>query len=53
MDVAHAGLNITEDEFNHVAANLVKALDKFKVPEKEKGELMAIIGSLKDQVVGK
>jgi len=53
MDVAHAGLNITEEEFGRVAANLVKALDKFKVPEKEKGELMTIIGSLKDQVVGK
>jgi len=52
MDVAHAGLKITEDEFNRVAANLVKALDKFKVPEKEKGELLTIIASLKDQVVG-
>jgi hemoglobin len=52
MDVAHAGLKITDDEFNRVAANLVKALDKFKVPEKEKGELLTIIGSLKDQVVG-
>jgi len=53
MDVAHAGLNITEDEFSRVAANLIKALDKFNVPEKEKGELMAIVGSLKDQVVGR
>ena len=52
MDVAHAGLNVTEDEFNRVAANLVKALDKFNVPEKEKGELLAIIGSLKGKVVG-
>ena len=52
MDVAHAGLNITEEEFGRVATNLVKALDKFKVPEKEKGELMTIIGSLKGKVVG-
>jgi len=40
-------------EFTRVAENLIKALDKFKVPEKEKGELMTIIGSLKDQVVAK
>jgi len=53
MDVAHADLNVTEDEFNRVANNLVRALDKFKVPEKEKDELLTIIGSLKDQVVGK
>lgn len=53
MDVAHAGRNITEVEFNRVAANLSKALDKFKVPAKEKGELLAIIGSLKDQVINK
>ena len=52
MDVAHAGLNITEEEFGRVATNLIKALDKFKVPEKEKGELMTIIGSLKGKVVG-
>jgi len=53
MDVAHAGLNVTEEEFNRVAGNLVKAVDKFNVPEKEKGELLTIIGSLKDQVIGK
>lgn len=53
MDVAHAGVNVTEDEFSRVAANLVRALDKFKVPEKEKNELLSIIASLKDQVVGR
>lgn len=53
MDVSHAGLKITEEEFNRVAGNLIKALDKFEVPEKEKGELLAIVGSLKGKVVGK
>ena len=53
LDVAHAGLSVTEDEFNRVAANLIKALDKFNVPAKEKGELMTIIGSLKDQVINR
>ncbi len=53
MDVVHSGLNITEEEFNRVAVNLGNALDKFSVPQKEKGELLAIIGSLKGQVVGR
>jgi hemoglobin len=52
MDVAHAGLKVTETEFNRVAVNLGKALDKFNVPQKEKSELLAIIGSLKGKVVG-
>ncbi len=52
MEVAHSGLNVTEEEFNRVAVNLSSALDKFSVPQKEKGELLAIIGSLKGQVVG-
>lgn len=53
MDVAHSGLNVTEDEFNRVAVNLGNALDTFSVPQKEKAELLAIVGSLKDQVVGR
>ena len=53
MDVSHAGLKITEEEFNRVAGNLVKALVKFEVPEKEKCELLVIVGSMKGKVVGK
>ena len=53
MDVVHSGLTITEEEFNRVAVNLGNALDKFNVPQQEKGELLAIIGSLKGQVVGR
>ena len=52
MEVAHNDLKITENEFNRVAANLISALDKFKVPEKEKGELLNIVGSLKGKIVG-
>ena len=53
MDVAHSGLNVTREEFARVAQNLVRGLDKFKVPAQEKGELLAIVGSLQGQVVGK
>src|SRR5205823_2528521 len=32
--------------------DLVKSLDKFKVPEKEKGELLGILGPMKPSIVG-
>ena len=32
--------------------DLVKSLDKFTVPAKEKGELLGILGPLKPQIVG-
>jgi hemoglobin len=53
MEVAHNGMNITADEFGWTASNLSAALDSLNVPEPEKGELLAIVGSLQDQMVGK
>lgn len=53
MVTAHAGMNITEVEFNSLAGNLSGALDKFNVPMVEKNELLTVIGSLKPQIVGK
>ncbi len=49
----HGGLGITEAEFNIVAGHLVDTLDKFKVPAKEKQELIAIIDTLKPDIVEK
>ena len=48
----HAGLGITEADFNVVVNHLVDTLDKFKVPAKEKQELLSIIGTLKPDIVG-
>ena len=47
----HAGLGITEAEFNVVVNHLVDTLDKLKVPAKEKKELLSIIGTLKPDIV--
>ena len=47
----HAGLGITEAEFNIVVNHLVDTLDAFKVPAKEKQELLSIIGKLKPDIV--
>ena len=49
--VAHAGLGITESDFNVVANHLADTLNKFNVPEKEQQELFAIIATLKPDIV--
>ncbi len=47
----HAGLGITEADFNVVVNHLVDTLDTFKVPAKEKQELLSIIVTLKPDIV--
>jgi plastocyanin len=51
MTTAHGGMELVDDEFNALVEDLVGALDKFKVPEKEKGELLGALGPLKPQIV--
>ena len=53
MVSSHTGMNITNAEFDALAGHLVKALDKFKVPQKEKDELVKIVSSTRPQIVGK
>ena len=51
MKTSHAGLAITNAEWDAAAKHLVASLDKFKVPEKEKGEILAFVTSLKKDIV--
>lgn len=51
MKDAHTGMNIKEADFNALVDDLVKALDKFNVPEKEKSELLTALGSMKPDIV--
>lgn len=53
MKNAHKNMAVTDGEFAAVGEALVKTLDEFKVPEKEKGELMAVIGPMKKDIVEK
>jgi hemoglobin len=53
MVEVHTGMQITDDEFNALVDDLVKALDQLKVPAKEKGELLSALGGMKPDVVGK
>ncbi len=47
----HGGLGIKASDFNIVVQHLVDTLNKFKVPEKEHQELLAIIGTLRPDIV--
>jgi hemoglobin len=51
MKTVHAGMGVTGAQFDALGGHLVAALDKFKVPEKEKGELMSVIGSMRGDIV--
>jgi hemoglobin len=51
MKTAHAGLGVTTAQFDALGGHFVAALDKFKVPEKEKGELLAIVLPMKKDIV--
>jgi hemoglobin len=50
LEEAHRPLRISPDEFDEVAAELGRTLDSFKVPEQEKGEVLAAFAAHKDEV---
>jgi hemoglobin len=49
---AHRGMQITDAEFGALVEDLVKSLDRFKVPAPEKTELLTALAALKPQIVG-
>ena len=53
MRTSHKGLGITEADWDAAAKHLVEALDKYKVPETEKNELLAFVVSQKKDIVEK
>ena len=53
MKTAHKGMGITDADFNALVEDLTGALDKFKVGEKEKSELLAALGPMKKDIVEK
>lgn len=52
MLAAHTGMKITDAQFGALVEDLQKTLNKFKVPDKEQGELLAILGPMKPDIVG-
>jgi hemoglobin len=53
MKTSHHGLGITNDDWDVSVKHLVETLDKFKVPQPEKDELLAAISTLKKDIVDK
>jgi hemoglobin len=53
MKTVHAGLGITESDWQVTVKHLMATLDKFKVPEKERGEVLSLFSSLKSDIVEK
>lgn len=51
MKVAHAGMGIQDSHFNALVEDMVKSLDKFKVGEQEKNELLTALASMKGDIV--
>ena len=53
MKTAHAGMGVTETQWDSAVADLVASLDKFKVPQAEKDELLGAVSSFKKDIVEK
>ena len=50
LELAHRELKISPAQFDEVAAELGRSLDFFKVPEPEKGEVLAAFAAHKGEV---
>lgn len=51
MKAVHRGMGVTNAQFDALVGDLVKTLEKLKVPEKEKSELLGALGPLREQIV--
>lgn len=53
MKTAHAGMGITGADFNALVEDLTATLDKFRVGDKEKNDLLGALGPMKSDIVTK
>jgi hemoglobin len=53
MKTAHAGMGISDADFNALVEDLVGALDKFNVGAQEKNDLLGALGPMKKDIVEK
>jgi hemoglobin len=53
MKTAHVGMGLSNADFDAVAEDLGASLDTAKVPEREKKELLAILGKMRTDIVEK
>jgi hemoglobin len=53
MKAAHTGMGISGADFEALVQDLVGALDKFKVGQHEKDQLLGALGPMKTDIVEK
>lgn len=53
MKTAHAGLEINNAEWEANMRHLTEALDKHKIPQREKQEVIALVAGMKREIVEK
>jgi hemoglobin len=53
MKTAHTGLGVTEADWQAAVKDLVATLDHFKVPDKERNEVLTAVSGLKGDIVGR
>ncbi len=53
MKASHEGLNISEEDWQAAVNHLAATLDKFKVGQREKDELLAAVSKFKNDIVEK
>jgi hemoglobin len=51
MDEAHEGMNITAAEWQAMAEEFVRAMRRYKLPEREQQDLLAVVATTKDDIV--
>jgi hemoglobin len=53
MKESHRGMAITDADFNAMANDMAKTLDKFNVPTREKSEVLKLLASMRGDIVGR
>ncbi len=53
MKNTHAGMGVSSSDFDALVGDLVATLNKFKVPDREKNELLGALGPMKGDIVEK
>ena len=53
MKTSHAGLNTSDEEWKANMKYMAEALDKYRIPQKEKEEVLALVEGMKEEIVEK
>ncbi|MGV3525299.1 MAG: group I truncated hemoglobin [Candidatus Sericytochromatia bacterium] len=53
MISVHTGMNITEVQFNALVEDLIKSLDRHRVPAREQQELLTLLASMKEEIINR